>query len=243
MTGLPRPPSSPPVLALEGIRAGYGRVSVLHGLDLAVEGGSTVALLGANGAGKSTTLKVAAGLVRPSSGHVRLGGQSVERLRPHRRAGVCLIPEGRGIFRQLSVRQNIAMQVGGRGVADAIDVMVEHFPVLGGRLSQPAGMLSGGQQQMLALTRALVTDPALVMADELSVGLAPVVVDEIFVAVEALRRRGTAILVVEQYVERILGIADVVYVLHKGRVVFRGAPSACRDELFEQYIGAASVGT
>ena len=226
-----------PVLALEDVRAGYGRVPVLHDVSLTVAPGSTVALLGANGAGKTTTLKVAAGLLSPTAGSVRLHGRSVERLRPHRRAGICLIPEGRGIFRRLTVRQNVAMQVQGKGVAEAIDVMVRHFPVLGGRLSQIAGTLSGGQQQMLALTRALVTNPLLVMADELSLGLAPVVVDEIFLALEALHRRGVAILVVEQYIDRILGLADTVTVLQMGRVVFKGAPPASRDELFERYVG------
>jgi branched-chain amino acid transport system ATP-binding protein len=153
---------------------------------------------------------------------------------------VCLIPEGRAIFRHLTVRENLAMQVGGRGVAGAIERCVATFPRLADRLEQVAGTMSGGEQQMLAVARALVTEPALVMADELSVGLAPVIVDEIFAAVESLRARGVSLLIVEQYVERVLELADYVYLLHKGAVAFVGEPSQCRGSLFEQYMGGAA---
>jgi branched-chain amino acid transport system ATP-binding protein len=231
------------LLELENIRAGYGRVEVLHGVSVVVPEGSVVALLGANGAGKSTLLKTAAGLLPTRAGHVRLGGEdvTVEPVQRRSMRGLCLIPEGRGIFRQLTVRENLAMQVGGRGVGDAVERAVTAFPRLRDRLGQTAGTLSGGEQQMLAVSRALVTDPGLVMADELSVGLAPVVVDEIFTAVGELRAAGVSLLVVEQYVERVLELADYVYILHKGRVVFVGEPSQCRDgRLFDQYLGGAA---
>lgn len=228
------------MLHLQGIRAGYGPVEVLHGVDLTVPAGEVVALLGPNGAGKSALLKVAAGLVRPAAGRVVLDGVAVEGLPPYARsrAGVCLIPEGRGIFRTLTVRENLAMQVQDGDVGGAVEVAAGFFPVLGRRLSQVAATLSGGEQQMLAVARALVTQPSVVLADELSLGLAPVVVDEIFSAVGTLRAGGCALLIVEQYVERVLDVADYVVVLHKGRVAFVGEPAQCRDgSLFEQYVG------
>jgi branched-chain amino acid transport system ATP-binding protein len=231
------------MLSLEGIRAGYGRLDVLHGVDLTVPEGATVALLGANGAGKTTLLKVAAGLVRPRAGRVVVAGESIGAEATWRRArgGLCLLPEGRGIFRQLSVRENLAMYVSGREVATAVERATAVFPVLGERLKQPAGTLSGGEQQMLALARALLIDAKIILADELSVGLAPVVIDGIFEAVSTLRREGRSLLIVEQYVDRVLAVADYVYILHKGRVVFVGDPAECEDhELFDRYIGSVA---
>jgi branched-chain amino acid transport system ATP-binding protein len=229
-------------LTLEQVSAEYGRVEVLHAVDLVIPDGSVVALLGANGAGKSTMLRVAAGLMRPKGGRVVLDGADITDVPVHERAGrgLCLIPEGRAIFRHLTVRENLEMQVGGRAVDDAVGRAVAVFPRLDGRLQQVAGTMSGGEQQMLAVARALVTEPGLVMADELSVGLAPVIVDEIFLAVESLRSRGVSLLIVEQYVERVLDLADYVYVLHKGAVAFVGEPSQCRGTLFEQYMGGAA---
>lgn len=232
------------MLRLEGIHAGYGRVEVLRDVDLVVPDGSVVALLGANGAGKTTLLKVAAGFLRPGRGTVTFAGRRVTQRRPYERAraGLCLLPEGRGIFPRLTVQENMAMQVGGRKVDAAIERATSSFPVLGSRLTQLAGTLSGGEQQMLSVARALVTDPKIVLADELSVGLAPVVVDEIFdVAIASLRSRGCSLLIVEQYVERVLDIADYVYLLHKGSVVFVGEPDQCvGDGLFERYLGGAA---
>lgn len=230
------------MLRLKGIRAGYGRLEVLHGVDLVVPAGSTVALLGPNGAGKSTLLRVAAGLMRQTAGQVNVGGEALDGDRAWRRsrAGVCLIPEGRGIFRQLTVRENLAMYASGRKVDGAIEKAVAAFPILGERLGQIAGTLSGGQQQMLAVSRALVTDPDVILADELSVGLAPVVVDEIFEAVKLMRAAGRSILLVEQYVDRALAVTDYVYILNKGRVSFVGESEQCQHrEVFEQYLGAA----
>jgi branched-chain amino acid transport system ATP-binding protein len=228
-------------LEFKQVQAGYGRTVVLRDVDLVVPAGKTVALLGANGAGKTTLLKTAAGLMRSTSGSIRLAGEPVEHLPEHLRTrkGLCLVPEGHAIFRQLTVRENLAMYTGGRGVNDAIDKAVAAFPILGERLSQEAGTMSGGQQQMLALSRALVIDANVILADELSMGLAPVVVDEIFEVIEQFRAEGRSMLIVEQFVARALSVADYVYILHKGRVVFVGEPSQCQDEhIFEQYVGS-----
>jgi len=231
------------MLRLDDVRAGYGRTEVLHGVDVVVPAGSAVALLGANGAGKSTLLRVAGGLLPATSGTISLGADRIEGAPPHERSrrGICLIPEGRAIFRQLTVRQNLAMHVGGKAVDRAVDRAVATFPILGDRLDRIAATLSGGQQQMLAVARALVTDPQVVLADELSVGLAPVVVDEIFEAVEVLRREGRSLLLVEQYVDRALAVADYVYILHKGAIVFVGEPAQARaEDIFSQYLGTGS---
>jgi branched-chain amino acid transport system ATP-binding protein len=227
-------------LRLCGLQAGYGSTPVLHGVDLVVPPGRAVALLGANGAGKTTLLRTAMGLVKPWGGTVNFDGEAVTDLSVHDRVqrGMCLIPEGRGIFRQLTVRQNLAMQVDGRHVDRAVDVATAAFPMLADRLGQLAGTLSGGQQQMVAVARALVTEAKLVLADELSVGLAPIVVDEIFSAVDVLRRQGRSLLIVEQYVDRALAVADYVYILHKGRVAFVGEPAQCTShEVFARYMG------
>ena len=231
------------LLDVDGLRGGYGTTEVLHGVDLRVPAGCTVLLLGANGAGKTTLLKTIAGSLAATGGHIRLHDTPVERWKAHRRtqAGICLIPEGRGIFRALSVRENIAMQVKGRGVDAALELAASYFPVLGKRANQAAGTMSGGEQQMLALAHALVTNPELVMADELSLGLAPVIVDEILDALRRMRTEGRALLLVEQYVERALELADYVYILHKGEVVFVGEPAQCASgEVFHRYLGSAA---
>jgi branched-chain amino acid transport system ATP-binding protein len=200
-----------------------------------------VALLGANGAGKTTVLRVAAGLVPASGGAVHIAGRPAPKDADARaRAGLCLVPEGRGIFPRLTVDENVALFAGGRRRrAEALDLVAATFPILGQRRHQTAGTLSGGQQQMLAFSRALCTDAAVVLADELSFGLAPVVLDELFEAVAGLRRAGRSLLIVEQYVERVLGLADWVYVLHKGTVAFVGEPAQLADgAVFDQYLGS-----
>jgi branched-chain amino acid transport system ATP-binding protein len=152
-----------------------------------------------------------------------------------------LIPEGRGIFRLLTVRENLAMQAGGRDVEAAIERATAAFPILGERLSQLAGTLSGGQQQMLAVARAFVSDAPLILADELSMGLAPVIVDEILAAIEKLRSEGRSLLIVEQFAERMLPIVDYVYILHKGRIVFLGEPAQCTaNTVFDRYLHGAA---
>jgi branched-chain amino acid transport system ATP-binding protein len=231
------------LLEVRGLRAGYGRTEVLRGVDLTVPGGSTVVLLGPNGAGKSTLLKTISGLLPVTSGDIRFRGEPIGRVSAHGRArrGVCLIPEGRGIFRRLTVRENLTMQVGRRHLNGSLEKATARFPKLGQRMDQLAGTLSGGEQQMLALARALVTDPMVVLADELSVGLAPVVVDEIFEALAVLQAEGRSLLLVEQYVERAVGIADYVYILQKGEIVFVGEPSQCASGVvFARYLGASA---
>jgi branched-chain amino acid transport system ATP-binding protein len=227
-----------------GVSAGYGRTTVLRGVSLTVPQGKTIALLGANGAGKTTLLRTAAGLLRPTAGEIRLGAERVEHLPEHARSrlGLCLVPEGHAIFRSLTVRENLAMYAGGHEVDQAIDRAAAAFPVLGQRLTQPAGTLSGGEQQMLALSRALIADARVILADELSLGLAPVIVDEIFQVVDTLRREGRSLLIVEQFVSRALDIADYVYILHKGSVAFVGEPGQCRQDerLFAKYVGSVA---
>jgi branched-chain amino acid transport system ATP-binding protein len=231
-------------LELQGVRAGYGNIEVLHGVDLRIPAGRTVALLGANGAGKTTLLGVIAGLVPVRGGELVADGRPITHEPAHRRSrqGICLIPEGRGIFRHLTVRKNLAMFVGNRRLPEAIERVGHWFPKLPQRLEQVAGTLSGGEQQMLATSRALLGDASLVMADELSVGLAPVVVDEIFDAVRTLRDEGRSLLIVEQYADRVLDVADYVYILHKGSVAFVGEPAQLADDsLFHRYLGGGAA--
>jgi len=231
------------LLEVRGLRAGYGRTEVLRGVDLTVPEGATVVLLGPNGAGKTTLLRTLAGLLPATAGEIRFRGEALRRLSAHRRArrGVCLIPEGRGIFRRLTVRENLVVQADAGGVAAAVDRAAALFPILGQRLDQAAGTLSGGQQQMLALARAFVTGAPLILADELSMGLAPVVVDDIFAALGALRREGRSLLLVEQYVERAVAVADYVYILGKGHIVFAGEPAECTSgAVFARYLEGAA---
>jgi branched-chain amino acid transport system ATP-binding protein len=230
-------------LELRGVSAGYGPVQVLRDVDLGVAAGAVVALLGPNGAGKTTLLRVAAGQLPVRGGEVVIHGKAASRTATARRArdGLCLIPEGRGVFPNLTVAENLAMFVGGRGSSDAVAVSTDAFPVLGTRLDQLAGTLSGGEQQMLAVARALVTGPSIVLADELSLGLAPAIVDEIFEVVAGLRASGTSLLIVEQYVERALAIADYVYVLDRGRVVLVEEAARCDEAMLaEHYLGGAA---
>jgi len=238
-----KPPtaSSAPVLDLRGISASYGQTPVLRDLAITVSAGEVVALLGPNGMGKTTTLRVAAGLLSPRSGTVVVAGTDVTRMSPNRRAaaGLCLIPEGRGIFRGLTVAENLRLQVPkGRSTAEAMDVAVDAFPVLGKRLSQLAGKMSGGEQQMLALARAYVCSPKVVLLDEVSMGLSPLMVDNVFDAIRRLAAAGVSLLIVEQYVNRAMAIADQVVLLDKGTVSFTGPPDALdQNRLVEHYLG------
>jgi branched-chain amino acid transport system ATP-binding protein len=238
---LPRP-SSHAELALElrSVGAGYGRTSVLHDITIEVPRSSVVALLGANGAGKTTTLRVAAGLIRPTSGVVSIGGADVSRQPHHRRArlGLCLIPEGRGIFRSLTVKDNLELQIPPWRKGATFDVAIEAFPTLGQRLHQVAGSLSGGQQQMLALARALLAAPKVVLLDEVSMGLAPIVVNEIFESLRALASTGVSLVVVEQYANRALDMADTTYLMVRGGIVWTGASRDLDEEaLASAYLG------
>jgi len=201
---------------------------------------SVVALLGPNGAGKTTTLRMASGLLRPTSGAVLFDGEDVSKLSPYRRSarGLCHVPEGRGIFPSLTVRENVVMYARRGSENNAWDRAVEVFPVLGARRRQIAGTLSGGEQQMLALSRAYVANPRLVLVDEASLGLAPLVVDDIFEFLAKLVGAGSSLLLVEQYVSRALALAETVYLLNQGQIVYAGN-SADLDEaqIFALYTG------
>ncbi len=231
---------TPPVLELRGVRAAYERIEVLHGIDLAVAPGTVFALLGPNGAGKTTTLKVLAGLLRPTEGDVVVAGRRVNGARPEAlaRRGLCLIPEGRGIFPNLSVRENLLMATHtGRRARDVEEAAFTRFPALADRRDQVAGTLSGGQQQMLALARGLACDPAVLMLDELSMGLAPLVVEELYENVARIAREGVTILVVEQFAKVVLGVADEAAIMAHGRVAAKGEPDELAHELSAAYLG------
>jgi branched-chain amino acid transport system ATP-binding protein len=228
------------MFSLTDIHAGYGESTVLRGVSLEVPDGEVAALLGPNGAGKTTLMRVAAGLIRPRSGELSLGGADITRSSPHERVkrGLCHIPEGRGVFPSLTVRENLSLQSAPREQAASIDRAVSAFPRLGERLSQLAGTMSGGEQQMLALARAYIQSPRVVLLDEVSLGLAPKVVDEIFEFLAKLRDEGAALVLVEQYVNRALALADRVYLLNRGEIVFSGRPDEVDEAtLFEQYVG------
>lgn len=230
-----------PVLALHDIESGYAETTVLRGVSLTVPASSVVALLGPNGAGKTTLLKTVSGLLRPTRGRVKLAGEDVTRLPAHRRTnrGLCHIPEGRGIFRSLSVRDNLILQAEKGKEDEAVEQASTAFPVLGSRISQQAGTLSGGQQQMLAMAQAYVRDFALILVDEASLGLAPVIVDEIFQFLDDMKARGAALLIVDQFIVRALQIADTAYILRRGEIVYSGSPTQLLESnIFERYIGA-----
>jgi len=231
------------VLQFDRVRAGYGTTTVLRDVSFRVGVGQVVALLGPNGAGKTTVLRTASGIVRPTSGVVRLDDIDLSKQAPHRRAarGLCLIPEGRGVFKSLTVRENLRLQApAGTKSDDAIDRALIVFPALAGRLSVAAGHLSGGQQQMLSLARAYVTNPRVILLDEVSMGLAPRVVDEMFHALRTLAATGTAMLIVEQYVTRAMAMADVVVLLNKGAVAYDGPPSQLDEQaVLRGYLGVA----
>jgi branched-chain amino acid transport system ATP-binding protein len=184
---------------------------------------------------------MASGLARPKRGAVSFDGEDVTRLGPYQRAqrGLCLIPEGRGIFPSLTVRENLVLYVPKRKQREAFERAVDTFPVLGERRGQIAGTLSGGEQQMLALVRAYVAEPRLVLVDEASLGLAPLVVNAIFEFIERIAREGVSLLIVEQYINRALALADVVYLLNQGEIVYSGPA----DELDEERVFALYTGT
>lgn len=228
-------------LEIRSVSAGYGTTSVLGGVDFRIRKGTVTALLGPNGAGKTTLLRTVAGVVRPSQGEVLLEGEVITDLPPHRRAqrGLCLIPEGRGIFRSLTVRENLRLQSGRKAAdKDAIDRALAVFPALESRMSDPAGRLSGGQQQMVALARTYIASPKVVLLDEVSMGLAPLIVDEIFAALRQLAATGVSMLLVEQYVTRALEMSDAVVLLNKGKVTYDGPPTGLDEAaLLEGYLG------
>jgi len=229
------------LLELRDIRAAYDGIDVLYGVDLSVPRGSVVALLGPNGAGKTTTLRVASALHPPTGGDVLVAGRRVNGARPEElaRHGLCLVPEGRGIFPNLSVRENLRMMTySGQSMRSVEEFTFERFPRLRDRRAQVAGTLSGGEQQMLAMARGLATRPALLLLDELSMGLAPIIVEELYEIVAQVARAGVSILVVEQFARTVLGVADYAAIMVHGRIAKVGRPSELEAELSTAYLGA-----
>jgi branched-chain amino acid transport system ATP-binding protein len=230
-----------PVLELADVKAAYGKIEVLHGVSLVVPERSVVALLGPNGAGKTTTIKVASGQMRPTAGHVHIAGRHVNGVSADdlARAGVCTIPDGRGIFPNLTVTENLKMVTyGGRSMSAVLSRSFDVFPKLKQRRHQLAGTLSGGEQQMLALARAVATDPALLMLDEISMGLAPLVVEELYEVIGTIAREGVSVLLVEQFAQTALGAADYAAIMVQGVIHTMGQPADVADELSGAYLGA-----
>jgi branched-chain amino acid transport system ATP-binding protein len=228
-------------LELSHVTAGYGETVALRDVSLVVPSGRAVALLGPNGAGKTTLLSVASGLLRPRSGSVGADGVDLTHLPPEQRnqRGLCHVTEGRSIFPGLTVRDNLRLFARPGEESIGLERAVDAFPRLGERMSQIAGTMSGGEQQMLALARAYVSHPAVILLDEVSMGLAPIVVDEIFEFLGRLAEEGTGLLIVEQYVGKALQLADYVYLLARGRIVLAGQPAELEGtDLFARYLGA-----
>ncbi len=222
------------LLELDGLEVRYGRVAAVRGLTLEVAAGEIVGLIGPNGAGKSTTLHAIAGLIPASAGNVRLGGRSLRGRRPEAiaRSGISLVPEGRRIFGDFTVEENLRLGLAarrGNGGAAALDGVYELFPVLAETRTRQAGALSGGQQQQLAIGRALVAGPDVLLLDEPSLGLAPAIVDLVFDALAAIRERGVTVLLVEQRAQRTVAFADRTYVLGNGELRMTLTPADADD--------------
>lgn len=233
------------MLQVTGLEVFYGHIQALHGISFSIEEGETVTIIGSNGAGKSTTLMAIAGLLKPRKGEIKYFDQHVERLSTYQtvRLGISLCPEGRRIFSSLSVYENLVMGAVQRrdrkAIRADIDWVLSLFPDLQNRLEQPGGTLSGGQQQMLAIGRALMSRPKLLILDEPSLGLAPVLVNQIFNVIASLKDGGTTVLLVEQNARRALEIADRGYVIETGRITLEGACAALKnnDQVKSAYLG------
>ncbi|MFL6239392.1 MAG: ABC transporter ATP-binding protein [Actinomycetes bacterium] len=233
-----------PALELLDVRAGYGRIEVLHGVSFQVPTGSVFALLGPNGAGKSTTMQVIAGKIRPTSGCVHVAGSHVNGASPEKltRAGICRIPEGRGIFPNLTIVENLriwtyAAQMSQRDVEERV---FARFPRLGERRKQLAGTLSGGEQQMLAMSRAFVSEPSVLLLDEISMGLAPLIVTELYELVAQLAAQGITVLLVEQFARTALAVADYAAIMTQGTIAMVGEPADVEEFVGEAYLGGAA---
>ncbi|MCQ4632987.1 ABC transporter ATP-binding protein [Shinella sp. CPCC 100929] len=225
------------LLDLKGLETFYGASQALFGVDLDIREGEVVALMGRNGMGKTTTINSIIGLVRPRSGVIRFSGKAIFGMRPYRiaRLGLGLVPEGRRCFPNLTVLENLIATA--RGSEWTFDKVVDLFPRLGERRDQYARTLSGGEQQMLAIGRALMTNPRLLILDEATEGLAPVIRQDIWSAIRKLKAAGQSILVVDKTLSELLPVADRCFVLEKGTTVFVGAPTALTPELQDRYLG------
>jgi branched-chain amino acid transport system ATP-binding protein len=232
-----------PILELMDVHAAYGRIEVVRGVDLVVPRGAVLALLGPNGAGKSTLLKVISGQKKRSSGDIHMAGVNVQDAKTEdmARLGLTTIPEGRSVFPNLSVQENLLL-VSYAGVASdkVLDTAFTYFPRLQQRRRQLAGTLSGGEQQMLALARALASDPALLLLDELSMGLAPLIVGELYETVAGIAETGVSILVVEQFARTALRVADYAAVMVGGRIVATGEPEEINEKMSDVILGGAA---
>jgi len=232
-----------PILEAIGIRAAYGRIEVLRGVDLTVPKGAVVALLGPNGGGKSTFLKVISGQLKATSGDLHLAGVHVRDPRPDvlARRGLTTVPEGRSVFPNLTVEDNLKlMSYAGVPAAKVLETAYSYFPRLQQRRHQYSGTLSGGEQQMLALSRALASDPALLLLDELSMGLAPLIVGELYDTVAAIAASGVSILVVEQFANTVLRVSDYTAVMKDGRIIARGEPAEISAQMADLILGGAA---
>jgi branched-chain amino acid transport system ATP-binding protein len=234
------------LLSVQGLNVKYASVQALFDVSIEVPQGGIVAVLGANGAGKSTFARAVSGLVPPTSGKVVFDGHDITKAHPHeiRRAGLVHIPEGRGIFPGLSVQENIRMAVRRVGTPEqrktATERAYEMFPRLAERRSQRAGTLSGGEQQMLALARAVAVPPKLIIADEMSLGLAPLVVNAVFESIEQAAQNGVTIVLIEQFVHRALGLASQCVILKQGSVAWTGPADNARQEVLDRYLGESA---
>jgi len=234
------------LLGVENLDVSYALVRALFGVSLTARRRELVAVLGPNGAGKSTLARAVSGLVPSTAGRIVLDGEDITRWPPHRirQAGLVHIPEGRGIFPGLNVAENVRMAVRRVGTADerraGIERAYELFPALARRRSQRAGSLSGGEQQMLALARALAVTPKVIVADEMSLGLAPIVVDEVFQRIAQAKQEGVTIVLIEQFVHRALALADTCVILAQGHVAWAGPAADAEDEVRDQYLGGAA---
>jgi branched-chain amino acid transport system ATP-binding protein len=242
-----RPPAPAPraggdILSVSDLCLKYADATALHGVSFTVAPQSVTALLGVNGAGKSSVARAISGLVRAQSGLIRFDGEDITHAPADqiRRLGIAYLPEGRGVFRSLTVEENLRVALRGVPKGDrttAIDSAIDLFPVLGRRRRQTAGTLSGGEQQMLSLARVLTRRPRLLIADEISLGLAPLVVEEVFEGLKHVIELGVSVILIEQFVHRALAIADQCFVLRRGRVVWSGTPAEGGSELVEHYLG------
>lgn len=245
MTAMDLPPAlgTPPILEVIDVHAAYGRIEVLRGVNLLVPRGAVMALLGANGAGKTTLLRVISGLMPMTVGDIHLGGVHVSNATPDEltRAGLTMVPEGRGVFPNLTVEENLWLaSYSGSPVDKILTDAYGRFPRLKERRRQLAGSLSGGEQQMLSLARALSSDPALLLLDELSMGLAPLIVESLYDTVAEIAESGVSIVVVEQFASSALRVSDYAAVMHGGRIVETGEPGEISEKLNELYFGGAA---
>jgi branched-chain amino acid transport system ATP-binding protein len=229
-----------PLLQLDNILTGYGTIPVLHGIDLTLAEGDIYALLGPNGGGKSTLLTVCSRQIEPWKGNVKVAGRSMEGVAPEELAkvGVCTIPEGKGIFPNLTVSENLVMMThSGTDLATIESITYDRFPQLSNKRKQLAGTLSGGEQQMLSMARALGTNPKILLLDELSMGLAPIIVKELYEIVAQLAEQGIGVLVVEQFARTVLGVATRAGILINGKIISEGSPNELEDQLSDAYLG------